>query len=359
MVAPYHPVDRRHELAPGLPLLDQHLAAFGSDPVVAAAPLPRTLQPAALDEPPALEPAEHRVKRCDPQSQLPLRALLDALADVVAVPRPRLDQGQDHQLGAAFLELPTEHRSLHLVKRYIALMHIPRQGAGVKKKMGGVEGSVKSQLARADVGVQAITPGAFALERAEEASFVDVEGGGVDFAGGDRSVDAGVLLGTADFDVHLAGGHLEVLASGDVLHVELASGHADVKLHRPRDLDGDPEVVVGAASDLHHSRGPRGLHPDGHLAEVLLPAGAVGHANLAFVHADDLRAAGAEAHLEASAGREIDLDGLLADLFDLAAAERQAHRQQRYANKESYPFPAGLFHGHAPWSRGILPPARW
>src|SRR4029453_16542185 len=110
MTLPHDAVDRLHELPPGRPFAGEHLPALRGEPKEAAAPLAGPLLPAAFDESAALEPDEHRIERRDAQIQLAARALLDALADVVAVPRSRLEQGQDQELRAAFLEFATEHR---------------------------------------------------------------------------------------------------------------------------------------------------------------------------------------------------------------------------------------------------------
>src|SRR5262249_27440670 len=117
----------------GLPLPDQHAPPLGGQPVEAPAPLPGALQPAAADEPPALETAEHRVERGDPETELAARARFDALADVVPVPRPCLEQGQDQELGAALLQLATEHGVLVTWSHDILLRSIYRRTSpGVK-----------------------------------------------------------------------------------------------------------------------------------------------------------------------------------------------------------------------------------
>src|SRR5262249_15226671 len=72
---------------------------------VAPAPLSRLLDPAALQPTALLEPVQERVERGDVEAHQAVRAGGDELADLVAVARPRLDEGQDEQLRAALDEL--------------------------------------------------------------------------------------------------------------------------------------------------------------------------------------------------------------------------------------------------------------
>src|SRR5262245_56077485 len=109
-----HAVDRRHEFPPGRPLLEEHAPAVRREPVEAATTLAVPFQPAPTDQAAALEPAQHGIQRGDAELELAERSPLDHLPDVVAMPRPVLEQRQDQQLGAPFLQLATEHRHLAL-----------------------------------------------------------------------------------------------------------------------------------------------------------------------------------------------------------------------------------------------------
>src|SRR5262245_16805070 len=107
-----HPRDSAHgrdELAPQRALLAQEAAALGRERVVAAPHLAGLLEPAARDQPAPLQPPQHRVEGRDPEAELAGGALLDQLADLVAVAGARLQQRQHQQLGAALLQLAAEH----------------------------------------------------------------------------------------------------------------------------------------------------------------------------------------------------------------------------------------------------------
>src|SRR5262249_60663277 len=82
--------------------------APGRQPVVAAPALARLLAPAACDGLRALEPVEQGIERSDVQPHRAVGAFLDQLADLVAVPGPMLEERQDGELGAPFLEFPVK-----------------------------------------------------------------------------------------------------------------------------------------------------------------------------------------------------------------------------------------------------------
>jgi hypothetical protein len=123
MTGPRDAIDGEHELGPEAALAGKRFPAGGGEPVVAAAPFAGALDPAAADQAAILEPAEDGVERSDPEGQAAVGATLDALADVVAVPGAVLEQGEDEQLRAAFLQLAAEHA----VKQCTFLRYI-RQG---------------------------------------------------------------------------------------------------------------------------------------------------------------------------------------------------------------------------------------
>src|SRR5262245_19848894 len=121
-------MDGRHEGLPGAALRREHPSAFEGQPVVAPPALPRLLDPPALDPAALLEPVEQRIERRDVEAQRAVRARLDQLADVVAVPGPRLEQREDHQLGAPLLQFAVQHPMV-----YISHSHtLHRRRCGVK-----------------------------------------------------------------------------------------------------------------------------------------------------------------------------------------------------------------------------------
>src|SRR4030095_16952402 len=98
-------VERLDELVPEAALALQHLAAFRGQAIEAAAALSALLDPAALDPPSSLESVQHGIERRDLKADRTVGARLDLLADLVAVARSPLKQREDHQLGAALLDL--------------------------------------------------------------------------------------------------------------------------------------------------------------------------------------------------------------------------------------------------------------
>src|SRR5215204_2142756 len=106
--------DRFDELAPVIALCGQHAPAVGRDAVEAPPALARFLHPPARDPAALLEAIEQRIQGCDLEVQPAVRALVDQLADLVAVAGAGFDQREDEQLGAALLQLALEHRAYRL-----------------------------------------------------------------------------------------------------------------------------------------------------------------------------------------------------------------------------------------------------
>src|SRR3954468_15388766 len=106
---PHDCFDGPDERLPGLPLLAQDAAPLRREPVEASAPLTRFLNPAALDPAAVLEAEQRGVERWEGKRQLPARAGLDQLADLVSVARTSLEQRQDEHFAAALFQLRAEH----------------------------------------------------------------------------------------------------------------------------------------------------------------------------------------------------------------------------------------------------------
>src|SRR5690349_20637770 len=100
MAEPRDAVDRGDELAPARTLRLERLAAGGGELVVALAPLPRLLHPAADDPAAVLHLVQQRVERGDVEVQDAARARLDELLHLVAVAGLGVEQGEDEELGA-------------------------------------------------------------------------------------------------------------------------------------------------------------------------------------------------------------------------------------------------------------------
>src|SRR2546422_471087 len=86
-----------------------------------AAPLAGFFDPAALNPPALLEAIQQRVERGDAKLEDSLRARLNELAEVVAMPRLILDEREDQQLGAALFQLPIQHLRLDVLHSDILL----------------------------------------------------------------------------------------------------------------------------------------------------------------------------------------------------------------------------------------------
>src|SRR5262245_13517387 len=102
-------VDGVDECAPVVALGGEHLAAGRGQSVEAAAALAGLLDPPAGDPAALLEAAEEGLERADLEPEPAAGAALDELADFVAVAGARLDEREDEELGAPFLQLAVEH----------------------------------------------------------------------------------------------------------------------------------------------------------------------------------------------------------------------------------------------------------
>src|SRR5688500_12022347 len=105
----HHRVDGGNVLAPRSALLVQHAASFCRQPVETAFALTGTLDPASLDQATAFEPEQRWIQRRERKRQPAAGAGLDQLADLISVPRARLEQRQDQHLDAALLQFRSEH----------------------------------------------------------------------------------------------------------------------------------------------------------------------------------------------------------------------------------------------------------
>src|SRR6478672_672013 len=93
-----------HELEPPVALAGEHLFASRGEAIITSPALPRLFHPAAANPSPFFEPVEQGIKRSDIKPERAARAQLDQLTNVVAVPRPILDQRKNEQFSAALLQ---------------------------------------------------------------------------------------------------------------------------------------------------------------------------------------------------------------------------------------------------------------
>src|SRR5579871_5145927 len=105
---PHHIVDGGDVGPPRLALAREHPPAKSREPIEAAVPRAGLLDPAALDPAPRLQAQERGIERRQREGQPSARSRLDELADLIAVARPILDQGEDQHVQAALLDLGRE-----------------------------------------------------------------------------------------------------------------------------------------------------------------------------------------------------------------------------------------------------------
>src|SRR3954451_695663 len=94
---------RRDEAAPVGALLHEYAPPRVGNPVIAAAALAGLFHPPALDPAAIFEAIKRRVERGERELQAAAGPLLDQLGDLVAVMALVFDDGENHDLGAAFL----------------------------------------------------------------------------------------------------------------------------------------------------------------------------------------------------------------------------------------------------------------
>ena len=116
-------------------------------------------------------------------------------------------------------------------------------------KCGIRESLPQGKLAGADVGVEFVFAMAYSLEGAEQAAVRFAKGSGFEAASGDGSVDVGIVGGIADANDQLARVKLNVFVSGDAAELQLSGGHANKQARGTRHLNGDLNVVLGAAGN--------------------------------------------------------------------------------------------------------------
>src|SRR5262249_49101936 len=97
-----------HEATPDTPLLLQHFSTLRRQPVVAPSSLTRLFHPPPLDQAPLFKPVQQRIKRGHVKPKLSLRPLFNQLADLIAVPRPVLNQRKNQQARASLLQFPVK-----------------------------------------------------------------------------------------------------------------------------------------------------------------------------------------------------------------------------------------------------------
>src|SRR5688572_10247560 len=95
MLDPRHAIDRLCEVLPDRSLPHEHAAPAGRQTVITAAALTGFLHPAALDQPLRFEAIEGWIQRGDMKRDRAVGALVDLLADIVAVTLALFEQRED------------------------------------------------------------------------------------------------------------------------------------------------------------------------------------------------------------------------------------------------------------------------
>ena len=101
-----HLIERIEELTPDPPAFAQHGSARRGQAIEAPPPLAGLLDPAAFDPPLLFEFVEQRIERGGLEFQALVRPVGDQLANLVAVSWRAIEDGEDQELGATFLEGP-------------------------------------------------------------------------------------------------------------------------------------------------------------------------------------------------------------------------------------------------------------
>src|SRR5580700_965928 len=114
MFGPGHALDGLDEGCPAALLRRQNFASQGCQAVIPAPPLPGLFHPPSLDPAALLQPVQQRIQRRHMEAQGASGALLNELADLVAMPRAAFYQRQDQQLRTALLQLAVEDCLLHI-----------------------------------------------------------------------------------------------------------------------------------------------------------------------------------------------------------------------------------------------------
>src|SRR4026208_527929 len=141
---------------PGVTLAGEHTTAFRGQGVETAPPFTGFLDPLPLQPPALLEAVQERIEGCDVKLHGAVRSLLDQLADLIAVARPRLQDRQDDQLRGALLELSVEGWCRHSCYKHIynpGMRNKQRMIVCVLTLLAGVSAAAQSGLAGKWTGV--------------------------------------------------------------------------------------------------------------------------------------------------------------------------------------------------------------
>src|SRR5688572_16119922 len=108
-----------NERLPGVALAGEHATAFRGQGVETAPSFTGFLDPLSLQPSALLEAVQQGIERRDVKPHGAVRSLLDQLADLIAVARPRLQDRQDEQLRGPLLELAVERWRRHSCYKHI------------------------------------------------------------------------------------------------------------------------------------------------------------------------------------------------------------------------------------------------
>src|SRR5262245_55359193 len=112
-----------YEVPPGLALAVEDAASSRSESVKAAPPLARLFHPASLQPSAFLQSVEQRVERGHMEREMSVRAALDQFADLVTVPRSRLENRQDDEFRRALLQLAIQDPLVVIWHSHICYRH--------------------------------------------------------------------------------------------------------------------------------------------------------------------------------------------------------------------------------------------
>ena len=119
----------------------RNLPALRRQVVVPAAALPCLLDPLPVDPAAPLHAIQHRVQGGDVEAQHAVGSIVDALGDVVSVPRAALDRREHHELGAPALHVSVWGHILRdtICERPAACQEPNRRSGDLNRRIRGQE----------------------------------------------------------------------------------------------------------------------------------------------------------------------------------------------------------------------------
>src|SRR5687767_7751621 len=123
MIGPRDEIHGVHKRFPRDALPGEHAPSFGRQTVEAPSPLSYFLDPTSLQPSALFQSIQKRIQRRDVELQLPARARLDELADLVSVTWTRFKDRENDELCRSLFQLAVEHARLDRCHSHICYCH--------------------------------------------------------------------------------------------------------------------------------------------------------------------------------------------------------------------------------------------